>query len=91
MDANFLAMGLIGQGQFDFLINLRWSHLSGTALGQTALHSKALFGADWRPFVFPRPQLMPHDATLTVELTNLNGAATNDISLFMFGTKVLRS
>lgn len=88
-DANFMAMGLLGQGTADFLVNLRWSHLSGTAIGQIALHSKALFGTEWKPFTFPRPQLVPHDATLTVELTNLS-AAVNGISLYAFGYKVLR-
>lgn len=88
-DASFMAMGLIGQGQSDFLVNLRWSHLSGSPLTQTALHSKALFGTMWTPFAFPRPQLMPHDATVTIELTNL-AAAANGISVYAFGYKVLR-
>ena len=88
-DANFMAMGLLGQGTADFLVNLKWSHLSGTAIGQIALHSKALFGTQWKPFVFPRPQLVPHDATLTIELTNLT-ADTNEVSLYAFGYKVLR-
>jgi hypothetical protein len=88
-DANFMAIGLLGQGIADFLINLKWSHLSGTAIGQIALHSKAVFGTDWRPFIFPRPQLVPHDATLTIELTNLS-AAINPVSLYAFGYKVLR-
>lgn len=88
-DANFMAMGLMGQGTADYLVNLKWSHLSGTAIGQIALHSKALFGSDNHPFIFPRPQLVPHDATLTVELTNLS-AAPNAISLYAFGYKVLR-
>jgi hypothetical protein len=88
-DANFMAMGLLGQGANDFLVNLKWSHLSGTAIGQIALHSKALFGTQWKPFRFPRPQLVPHDATLTIELTNLS-AAVNAISLYAFGYKVLR-
>ncbi len=88
-DAHFLALGLIGQAQAEFLLNLRWSHLSGSALTQAALHSRALFGNDWRPFTFARPQLMPHDATLTIELTNLS-AAPNAISVFVFGSKVVR-
>jgi hypothetical protein len=88
-DANFLAMGLIGQGQSPFLINLRWSHLSGAAIGQVALHSTALFGSQWQPFRFPRPQLVPHDATLTMEFTNL-AAAANAVSLYVFGYKALR-
>ena len=88
-DAHFLAMGLIAQAQADFLVNLRWSHLSGSALTQTALHSKALFGSNWAPFAFARPQLMPHDATVSIELTNL-AATPNAISLFLFGSKVVR-
>jgi hypothetical protein len=89
-DAAFLATGLIGTAAAgDFLLNIKWSHLSGAAFSQIGLHSKALFGADWRPFVFPRPQLMPHDATMTVEITNLATVA-NDIAVSCFGFKVLR-
>ena len=77
-DAAFLAVGLIGQGAGDFLLNLKWSHLSGGAFGQLALHSRALFGSDWRPFAFPRPQLIPHDAYVTIELTNLLAVANPD-------------
>ena len=88
-DAAFLAVGLIGQGAGDFLLNLKWSHLSGAAFGQLALHSKALFGADWRPFAFPRPQLIPHDAYVTIELTNLL-AVVNPISVYLYGYKVVK-
>jgi hypothetical protein len=88
-DAAFLAVGLIGQGTGDFLLNVKWSHLSGTAFGQLALHSKALFGADWRPFAFPRPQLIPHDAYVTIELTNLL-AVPNAVSLYLYGYKAVR-
>ena len=85
----FLATGLIGQGNGDFLLTLKWSHLSGAAFGQTALHSKALFGADWRPFVFARPQLIPHDAYVSMELINLT-AAPNAISVYLIGYKVIK-
>lgn len=88
-DAAFLAAGLIGQGTGDFLVTLRWSHLSGQAFAQLGLHSKALFGSDWRPFAFTRPQLMPHDSTLFVDLTNLT-AADNEVSVYVYGFKVLR-
>lgn len=88
-DAAFLAVGLIGQGAGDFLLNLKWSHLSGAAFGQLALHSKALFGADWRPFPIPRPQLIPHDAYVTMELTNLL-AVVNPISVYLYGYKVVK-
>jgi hypothetical protein len=88
-DASFLAVGLIGQGGGDFLLNLKWSHLSGTAFGQLALHSKAVFGTDWHPFPFARPQLIPNDAYVTIELTNLL-AVPNPISVYLYGYKVLR-
>jgi hypothetical protein len=88
-DAAFLAVGLIGQATGDFLLNLKWSHLSGAAFGQLALHSKSLFSTDWRPFAFPRPQLIPHDAYVTIELTNLL-AVVNPISVYLYGYKVLR-
>ena len=88
-DAAFLATGLIGQATGDFLLTLKWSHLSGSAFGQTALHSRALFGSDWRPFVFARPQLIPHDAYVTMELTNLTAAA-NAVSVYLTGYKVIK-
>jgi hypothetical protein len=88
-DAAFLAVGLIGQGTGDFLLTLKWSHLSGQAFAQIGLHSKALFGTDWRPFQFPRPQLMPHDSTLTLDLTNLT-AADNHVAVYVYGFKVMR-
>jgi hypothetical protein len=87
-DASFLAVGLIAQGAADFLLTLKWSHLSGAAFGQMALHSRALFGSDWRPFVFPRPQLIPHDAYVTMEVTNLSAAA-NPVSVYLYGYKVI--
>jgi hypothetical protein len=88
-DAAFLAVGLIGQGTGDFLLTLKWSHLSGQAFAQIGLHSKALFGADWRPFQFPRPQLMPHDSTLTLELVNLTDV-DNQVAVYVYGFKVMR-
>jgi hypothetical protein len=88
-DAAFLAVGLIGQGTGDFLLTLKWSHLSGQAFAQIGLHSKALFGTDWRPFQFPRPQLMPHDSTLTLDLVNLTDV-DNQVAVYVYGFKVMR-
>lgn len=88
-DAAFLAVGLIGQGTGDFLLTLKWSHLSGQAFAQIGLHSKALFGSDWRPFQFPRPQLMPHDSTVTLDIANLT-AADNHVAVYVYGFKVMR-
>lgn len=88
-DASFLAAGLIGQGTGDFLLTLKWSHLSGAAFSQVGLHSKALFSSQWRPFAFVRPQLMPHDSTLTVEITNLT-TTDNEIAVYCYGYKVMR-
>lgn len=88
-DAAFLASGLIASATTTFLLTLKWSHLSGAAFSQIGMHSRALFGTLWQPFVFPRPQLMPHDATLTVEITNL-ATYPIDASVYLYGFKVMR-
>lgn len=75
-------IGFVSSGPY--LIQLTPSDIGG-GLFQSAISSETLLGPLDRPGLFPIPLVLRGNETVRVDLTNDNGAATNDVKITFWG------
>ncbi len=85
-DSAFVACSICGASTGDFTCLMR-QDASDRQLMNQQIHSSALMGTAERPGNFNKPLLLPANTTISLEYTDLSGAA-NDIYLSLVGFKV---
>lgn len=83
----FMNIGFVSTGPF--LIQLIMTRLGG-GLFFSSISSETLLGPLDRPGLLPYPISVVGSESITVELTNDNGAVANDVRLTFWGVRVIQ-
>jgi hypothetical protein len=87
-DAAFVCTYITGSSTGDYLIQARLD-ASDRILMNIPVHSSTIVGTGEQQFKLPKPLLIPANATLSLDLTDLSGSA-NEVYLSLCGYKVYR-